>query len=195
MHAMPWYAGLAGPQDGYGREIGRLEAWDGGYTDPDYIAASATRSGPSLARARTNCSTLSRPISCARCSTESLPPRLLRGKNSYPNDFMSLPNRGKIRSAGFHHRIWNGGRSYEVPCVKRPVWVLVEQCLYDAMIAGAVRDVVLPAVPDDADRGVGDGRGVGMVESSRSGAVLQVGAPCASATHPTSPTQGWCTNE
>jgi hypothetical protein len=87
MQAMPWYAGLARPQDGYGREIGRLEAWDGGYTDPDYIAASATRSGPSSPRARTNCSTLSRPISCARCSTESLPPRLLRRKNSYPNDF------------------------------------------------------------------------------------------------------------
>jgi 2,4-dichlorophenol 6-monooxygenase len=43
MQATGWYAGLAGPHDGYGREIGRLEAWGGGYTDPDYIAASACR--------------------------------------------------------------------------------------------------------------------------------------------------------
>jgi hypothetical protein len=74
MQATAWYAGLAGPHDGYGREIGRLEAWGEGYTDPDYIAASATRSGPSSPGAPTNCSTLSRPISCAGCSTKSLPP-------------------------------------------------------------------------------------------------------------------------
>jgi 2,4-dichlorophenol 6-monooxygenase len=43
MQATGWYAGLVGPHDGYGREIGRLEAWGGGYTDPDYIAASACR--------------------------------------------------------------------------------------------------------------------------------------------------------
>jgi 2,4-dichlorophenol 6-monooxygenase len=43
MQAAAWYAGLAGPHEGYGREIGRLEAWGGGYTDPDYIAASACR--------------------------------------------------------------------------------------------------------------------------------------------------------
>jgi 2,4-dichlorophenol 6-monooxygenase len=43
MQATGWYAGLAGPHDGYGREMGRLEAWGGGYTDPDYIAASACR--------------------------------------------------------------------------------------------------------------------------------------------------------
>ena len=43
MRATAWYAGLAGPHEGYGREIGRLEAWGGGYTDPDYIAASACR--------------------------------------------------------------------------------------------------------------------------------------------------------
>ena len=43
MKATAWYAGLAGPHEGYGREIGRLEAWGGGYTDPDYIAASACR--------------------------------------------------------------------------------------------------------------------------------------------------------
>ena len=83
-----------------------------------------------------------------------------------------------------------------MPCVKRPVWVLVKQCVDDVMIDGAVGDLVLPAVPDDADRAAGDARGVGMVESSGSGAVVQVGGPCgASATHPTSPTQGWCTNE
>ena len=40
MKAVAWYAGLAGNHDGYGRELGRLEAWGGGYTDPDYIAAS-----------------------------------------------------------------------------------------------------------------------------------------------------------
>jgi len=40
MKAVAWYAGLAGSHDGYGRELSRLEAWGGGYTDPDYIAAS-----------------------------------------------------------------------------------------------------------------------------------------------------------
>jgi len=43
MRATAWYAGLAGPHDGYGRELGRLEVWGGGYTDPDYIAASPCR--------------------------------------------------------------------------------------------------------------------------------------------------------
>jgi hypothetical protein len=53
------------------------------------------------------------------------------------------------------------------------------------MIDVAVGDLVLPAVPDDADRAPGGGRGVGMVESSGPGAAAQVGWP----------TQGWCTNE
>lgn len=35
-----WYAGLRGDHDGFGRQLGRLEAWGGGYSDPDYIAAS-----------------------------------------------------------------------------------------------------------------------------------------------------------
>jgi hypothetical protein len=72
------------------------------------------------------------------------------------------------------------------PNVKRAVWVLVEQCRQEVMIdAAAVGDLVLPAVPDDADRASGDGRGVGIVESSGSGAVAQVGGPA----------QRWCTNE
>jgi 2,4-dichlorophenol 6-monooxygenase len=40
MRSVAWYAGLAGANDWYGRELGRLEAWGGGYSDPDYIAAS-----------------------------------------------------------------------------------------------------------------------------------------------------------
>jgi 2,4-dichlorophenol 6-monooxygenase len=40
MRSVAWYAGLAGSNDWYGRELGRLEAWGGGYSDPDYIAAS-----------------------------------------------------------------------------------------------------------------------------------------------------------
>lgn len=43
MRATGWYAGLAGDHDGYGRALGHLEAWGGGYTDPDYIAASPCR--------------------------------------------------------------------------------------------------------------------------------------------------------
>jgi 2,4-dichlorophenol 6-monooxygenase len=43
MRATGWYTGLAGPHDGYGRRIGRLEVWGAGYTDPDYIAASPCR--------------------------------------------------------------------------------------------------------------------------------------------------------
>lgn len=35
-----WYAGFAGPHDGYGREIGRLEAWGSGHTDPNWIRSS-----------------------------------------------------------------------------------------------------------------------------------------------------------
>jgi 2,4-dichlorophenol 6-monooxygenase len=40
MKATGWYAGLAGPHGGYGHELGRLEVWGGGYSDPDYVAAS-----------------------------------------------------------------------------------------------------------------------------------------------------------
>ena len=43
MKATAWYAGVAGPHDGYGRRLGRLEVWGGGYTDPDFIAASPCR--------------------------------------------------------------------------------------------------------------------------------------------------------
>ncbi len=43
MKATGWYAGVAGGHDGYGRQIGRLEVWGGGYTDPDFIAASPFR--------------------------------------------------------------------------------------------------------------------------------------------------------
>ena len=40
MKATGWYAGVTGSHDGYGRCLGRLEVWGGGYTDPDFIAAS-----------------------------------------------------------------------------------------------------------------------------------------------------------
>lgn len=43
MKAVGWYAGVTGNHDGYGRCLGKLEAWGGGYTDPDYIAASPCR--------------------------------------------------------------------------------------------------------------------------------------------------------
>lgn len=43
MKATAWYAGLTGPHDGYGRRIGKLECWGGGYTDPDFINASPFR--------------------------------------------------------------------------------------------------------------------------------------------------------
>lgn len=43
MRATGWYAGLTGPHDGYGRKLGDLEVWGGGYTDPDYVAASPCR--------------------------------------------------------------------------------------------------------------------------------------------------------
>jgi 2,4-dichlorophenol 6-monooxygenase len=43
MKATAWYAGVTGSHDGYGRELGRLEVWGGGYTDPDFIAASPCR--------------------------------------------------------------------------------------------------------------------------------------------------------
>lgn len=43
MKAVGWYAGVTGNHDGYGRCLGKLEAWGGGYSDPDYIAASPCR--------------------------------------------------------------------------------------------------------------------------------------------------------
>ena len=43
MRATGWYAGMAGDHEAYGRSLGHLEAWGGGYTDPDYIAASSCR--------------------------------------------------------------------------------------------------------------------------------------------------------
>lgn len=38
-----WYAGVAGPTPEYGREIGRLESWGNGDTDPNWMRASACR--------------------------------------------------------------------------------------------------------------------------------------------------------
>ncbi|WP_050418968.1 FAD-dependent monooxygenase [Bradyrhizobium tropiciagri] len=43
MKATAWYAGISGSHDGYGRRLGRIEVWGGGYTDPDFIAASPFR--------------------------------------------------------------------------------------------------------------------------------------------------------
>lgn len=43
MRSTAWYAGVAGAHDGYGHRIGRLEVWGGGYTDPDFVAASPCR--------------------------------------------------------------------------------------------------------------------------------------------------------
>lgn len=43
MRSTGWYTGVAGPHDGYGRRIGRLDAWGAGYTDPDFVAASPFR--------------------------------------------------------------------------------------------------------------------------------------------------------
>ncbi len=43
MKATGWYAGVTGNHDGYGRCLGRLECWGGGYTDPDFLAASSFR--------------------------------------------------------------------------------------------------------------------------------------------------------
>ncbi len=43
MKATGWYAGVTGNHEGYGRCLGRLECWGGGYTDPDFIAASPFR--------------------------------------------------------------------------------------------------------------------------------------------------------
>ena len=43
MKATAWYAGITGDHDGYGHRLGHLEVWGGGYTDPDFIAASPFR--------------------------------------------------------------------------------------------------------------------------------------------------------
>lgn len=43
MRLTGWYAGLAGRHEDYGKRLGVLEVWGGGYTDPDYIAASPCR--------------------------------------------------------------------------------------------------------------------------------------------------------
>ncbi|MEJ2871502.1 FAD-dependent monooxygenase [Actinomycetospora sp. OC33-EN08] len=43
MRGIAWYAGLAGPHDDHGRKLAQLDAWGAGYTDPDYVAASASR--------------------------------------------------------------------------------------------------------------------------------------------------------
>ena len=60
----------------------------------------------------------------------------------------------------------------------RPLRVLVEQCLQGAMTGGVLGDPVLPAAPNDVEPGAGeDARGVGMVVSWASGAVVQIGGP------------------
>lgn len=44
MRAMGWYAGLAGPYPDFGRRIGQVESWGDGYTNLNWLAASACRS-------------------------------------------------------------------------------------------------------------------------------------------------------
>ncbi|WP_427008715.1 FAD-dependent monooxygenase [Pseudarthrobacter sp. H2] len=43
MRYAAWFAGLHGEHANFGREIGRVEAWGAGYTDPDYVLASPCR--------------------------------------------------------------------------------------------------------------------------------------------------------
>lgn len=43
MRATGWYAGLAGKHEDYGKRLGVVEVWGGGYTDPAYMAASPCR--------------------------------------------------------------------------------------------------------------------------------------------------------
>jgi 2,4-dichlorophenol 6-monooxygenase len=42
LRGVGWYSGLSGdgPGDGYAQRLAFIEGWGGGYTDPDYIAAS-----------------------------------------------------------------------------------------------------------------------------------------------------------
>src|ERR1700758_1248475 len=42
MRTVAWYSGLAGagPAEQHGRRLASAEGWGGGYSDPDYIAAS-----------------------------------------------------------------------------------------------------------------------------------------------------------
>ena len=44
MRAMGWYAGLAGPDPDFGRRISQIESWGDGYTNLNWVAASACRS-------------------------------------------------------------------------------------------------------------------------------------------------------
>ena len=43
MRAMGWYAGLAGPDPDFGRRIAQIECWGDGYTNLNWMAASACR--------------------------------------------------------------------------------------------------------------------------------------------------------
>ena len=40
MRAAAWYAGFAGNEKHVGRQIGRMETWGAGFTDPDWVTAS-----------------------------------------------------------------------------------------------------------------------------------------------------------
>jgi len=44
MAAMGWYAGFAGPDPEFGRQIGKVETWGCGYTNLNWVQASACRS-------------------------------------------------------------------------------------------------------------------------------------------------------
>ena len=82
MQATAWYAGLAGPHDGHGREIGRLEAWGGATPTP--ITSRRPLHDPdhrrrALRRTARSCHDQYR----AGARLRAFP----RGKHSYPNDF------------------------------------------------------------------------------------------------------------
>ncbi|MBV8523196.1 MAG: FAD-dependent monooxygenase, partial [Acetobacteraceae bacterium] len=44
MAAMGWYAGFAGPDPDFGRLVGKIESWGAGYTNLNWVQASACRS-------------------------------------------------------------------------------------------------------------------------------------------------------
>jgi 2,4-dichlorophenol 6-monooxygenase len=99
MRATAWYTGLAGPHDGYGRQIARLECWGHGHTDPNWVR--------SISCAPTNLPQIRlEPI--LKAHAEELGPKRLR----FHQSFVSLEQEDTGVTAVIEDR--NDGHQYTV---------------------------------------------------------------------------------
>ena len=101
MRGVGWYIGATSSdpaqQDGCGRRLAFAEGWGGGYTDPDYVAASPCASVSCISRAtrlrsdRIAANSASAIARCTACSSPSA--RRRRSASDYASRWAAFPAR------------------------------------------------------------------------------------------------------